>query len=413
MKDRFPGHYRPTDTEFSQLWSSCLFVPDTNVLLDLYRYNQTTREGLLGIMEAVKDRLWVPFQVAIEYQERRLDVIRGQRLAYDDIRSALEDGVNKIKGEISKYSKHPVVNTQSLIRRLERARKQIERDLKVLEAQHPEYSDVEPGGNDPVRVHLDALLSGKVGQKPAQKELQEIYQEGASRYAKRVPPGYEDQKKPDDSKYGDLVIWKQTLQKAKESKQPILFITNDTKEDWWRIMDGKTIGPQPALINEMMEVASVSCYLYSADQFMEYARQFLNQEVDQAAIDEVREVSARPVPDYTIGYTTGNAAYVDNPLFSTWLPNSDGSGTYKARYRFTDTLDMGTLLRLGSGPQLLDAHGNPIRRLSYVLGSGHFGDPASGYVFEPLPVYGFNIQQSPPNAVEIEDNKPEEPKKEE
>ena len=44
MKDSFPGYYRPTENEFAEMWESCLFVLDANVLLNLYRYSVDTRE---------------------------------------------------------------------------------------------------------------------------------------------------------------------------------------------------------------------------------------------------------------------------------------------------------------------------------------------------------------------------------
>jgi hypothetical protein len=33
MKNRFPGYYRPSDAEFSELWTERSFVPDTNIVI--------------------------------------------------------------------------------------------------------------------------------------------------------------------------------------------------------------------------------------------------------------------------------------------------------------------------------------------------------------------------------------------
>lgn len=38
MKSKFRGYYKPTDEEFDTLWKNAVFVFDTNVLLNLYRY---------------------------------------------------------------------------------------------------------------------------------------------------------------------------------------------------------------------------------------------------------------------------------------------------------------------------------------------------------------------------------------
>ena len=36
---------------------------DANVLLNLYRYNESPRDDLLEVLQKVGDRLWVPHQV--------------------------------------------------------------------------------------------------------------------------------------------------------------------------------------------------------------------------------------------------------------------------------------------------------------------------------------------------------------
>jgi len=70
MKNIFPGYYRPTEEKFSNLWNSCLFVLDANVLLNLYRYSQETSNELIQILKQISDRLWIPHQAALEYQKK-------------------------------------------------------------------------------------------------------------------------------------------------------------------------------------------------------------------------------------------------------------------------------------------------------------------------------------------------------
>lgn len=71
---------------------------------------------------------------------------------------------------------------------------------------------------------------------------------------------------------------------------PIIIVTDDVKEDWWWRHEGKIVGPSPELVDEIRSKAGVDFYMYVSDQFMEYAREYLNQQVDQGAIDEIREV---------------------------------------------------------------------------------------------------------------------------
>lgn len=90
--------------------------------------------------------------------------------------------------------------------------------------------------------------------------------------------------------YGDLLIWFQMIDKAKQSKMPIIFITDDNKSDWWYETKGSTLGPYPELIDEMYTKAQVAFYMYRSNQFMEYAHKILQEDVKKSAIDEVKSM---------------------------------------------------------------------------------------------------------------------------
>ena len=78
MRTTFLGYYRFTEEEFSTLWKDCLFVLDANVILNLYRYSKNTSDVLLNILKGISERLWLPHQIAFEYQDNRLETIAGQ-----------------------------------------------------------------------------------------------------------------------------------------------------------------------------------------------------------------------------------------------------------------------------------------------------------------------------------------------
>lgn len=100
-------------------------------------------------------------------------------------------------------------------------------------------------------------------------ELVNIYKEGEDRYNKRIPPGYMDNDK-DDNEYGDLIIWKEIIGLAKETKKNIFFISYDIKEDWIYRINGKTWGPRIELIREFRnETNGLLFHIYTLDQFLE------------------------------------------------------------------------------------------------------------------------------------------------
>jgi len=281
MKEILPGYYKPTNEEFAQMWESGMFVLDTNVLLNLYRYSKPAREELLAILEAFSDRVWIPHQVGLELRERRLDVISQQRGPLEDI----EDAFRKLVKGLRERKHHPYIDTNNLAQRLERYSKRLRGEL---EKQGQEYLDLTD--SEDIQTWLVDLLKGKVGSGYPPDRLIEIYKQGEERYEAEIPPGFRDKKKGFPRMYGDLVLWFQVIDKAREGAQPILFITDDDKDDWWWKLKGRTIGPHHKLVEELRQEAEVLFYMYLADQFIKQAQAYLNRPEEPEIIEEVREV---------------------------------------------------------------------------------------------------------------------------
>jgi len=51
MRNLFPGFYDRTAEELSMLWQEATFVFDTNMLLNLYRYQEETRKRFFEILD--------------------------------------------------------------------------------------------------------------------------------------------------------------------------------------------------------------------------------------------------------------------------------------------------------------------------------------------------------------------------
>jgi len=161
-------------------------------------------------------------------------------------------------------------------------------------------------GTDYIRDRITDLFREKIGESPAnQKELDEIYLEGEQRYKIFRPPGFGDDKKNQDKDnnyihqnlvfkkaYGDLILWKQILKEVKsKSLTHIIFITGDNKPDWWRREHGKTIGPRPELVEEILEAGASLFHMYTPDNFLRYATDYLQLEIAEKSIQQVKEVS--------------------------------------------------------------------------------------------------------------------------
>jgi hypothetical protein len=95
--------------------------------------------------------------------------------------------------------------------------------------------------------------------------------------------------------YGDAILWLQLIDYAKSEKKPIIFVTDDDKEDWWLESGGKTISPRPELVQEMLTEAGVKFYMYSADRFLDYAQKFLHLSEQPEVIEEAKEIREQNV----------------------------------------------------------------------------------------------------------------------
>ena len=136
------------------------------------------------------------------------------------------------------------------------------------------------------------LVTNRVGPSYKMERLIHIYQQGETRYGLNIPPGYKDRsKKETDRQYGDLIIWHQMMDYAKESKKPILFVMNDQKEDWWqKEPDGKVLGPRYELIQEMKNEADVLFWAYRTSQFTKYMSSWLKRSITPGILKQIERL---------------------------------------------------------------------------------------------------------------------------
>ncbi|MEX2410468.1 MAG: PIN-like domain-containing protein [Candidatus Paceibacterota bacterium] len=284
MKNKFPGYFKPTTQEIKKLWDKALFTLDANVLLNLYRYSDETRDEFIKILEKIKGRVWIPNHAAREFFQRRLDVIDDQEKAY-------ENAINSI-GEIEKGFKnsrrHPFID-EKLLKRYTKLSSEIIEELTNNQRIHGQRVH-----DDEIMDKIESVFSENVGEEYDDDAINKIIAEGEERFQKKIPPGYKDANKSDDSKdirqYGDLIIWKQILDKSTSEKKGVILVTDDRKEDWWLRFKGKILQPRPELVKEFKVTTNQNFHMYQSDRFLEFAREYLNEEVNQNAIDEIKEL---------------------------------------------------------------------------------------------------------------------------
>lgn len=285
MRNLFPGYYQPRENEFKEIWQECIFACDASFLLNIYRYTPKTRERLFDILSKLKNQIWAPYQSAYEYQKNRQSVISQQSKADDEIKKLLLDNLSKLQKILKKYEKHAFIkNIDEIPSLFEESMKKSEGILNTANSQHKSVNF------DEIRDKLDEILGENIGKKYHTDELEGIYKEAQQRFDEKIPPGYMDKDKENPEKYGDFIIWRQLIDYASLQKKPLIFVTDDAKEDWWRMHEGKKTSPRPELVEEMQSTAGIIFYMYSSERFMNYAEQFLNLPHQQEIIEEVRDI---------------------------------------------------------------------------------------------------------------------------
>lgn len=286
MLNAFKEHFEYSEEQLKDLWTRCIFCLDANVLLNFYRYSTRTKNQLLGVLESLGDRLWIPHRSAYEFFFNRLNVIGQQEKAYSD----MFDKLTELKEILKNKRKHPFLSnvvynkfdlaTKAALDELERKRQQLADQIL----------------NDEIKNQLGELLFNKIGEEFTDDELADFSKIAEKRYQTNTPPGFKDKNKDSDQsvnfyrKYGDFFIWKQILIKAKQEDASVIFITEDRKDDWWLRFKGKIISPRPELMREFDREIGKYFYMYQTDKFLEYSKIFLNKTITDETITELREI---------------------------------------------------------------------------------------------------------------------------
>jgi hypothetical protein len=308
MKGLFPQFADSSEQDYSSVWRQALFVFDTNVLLNLYRYQSATRDELLNVLGQLSERIWIPYHVALEFQRNRLKVVAEQNKRFADVRRALEKAQGGLFADLEKlqlHRRHSLINPQPLTTGFEKLVTDFLADLDRLQATQQKLS-----ASDPLKAKIEGLFDGRVGHPPKdQASIDDLYKQAESRFKLKIPPGYQDADKDKDApdehisggiiykrKYGDFLVWQQLLANAKSAgSKAVVLVTDDGKDDWWWKIDSdgpKTIGPRPELIEEAKLQAGVGTLLmYNPEGFLKYAKEFLKAPVSDETLKEVRDVS--------------------------------------------------------------------------------------------------------------------------
>lgn len=287
MKNKFFPFIRPTKEESKDVWSNCIFTFDANILLNFYRYKAETTSTFFDLLSKLDERSFLTYQACQEYFDKRLEIISEQEKAYADMSTSLE---NSIEEPLRNSRRHPYISLE-LLEEFSGISKKMKEELNE---RRKEYS--QRLAEDDILNRVLSIFDNKVSDPFSEEKLKEIYQDGENRFKLNIPPGFRDKSKGGVKQFGDLVLWLQIIELAKQLDKDVIFISDDEKEDWVLIHKGRKLGLLPDLQREFNALTGKRIYSYNSLRFLELGSQFYDTEVSVDTITDVRNLQTESSP---------------------------------------------------------------------------------------------------------------------
>ncbi len=247
-------------------------VFDTNILLSVYVYSPEFSEFIISCLNEIVSYTYLPATVALEFK-------RNYKKSYRDMKNRIKSVTDKVsntnkkasesflKGieELEKYKFDDVQNLKSEVEiKLTEIQKIFEKyfdDRNILDLIN-DYWTEDNGFCLFERFENDNRIMDSL----TQEDLYRICDDGTNRYREKRPPGFKD-KKDGIRKYSDLIIWHELMNFAKKSNNNIIFVTNDSKPDWWQ-NDGNILNLHHLLVEEFEKETGQKILAYNLVDFL-------------------------------------------------------------------------------------------------------------------------------------------------
>lgn len=294
----FEGFIVPGPAEMGVALRTGILAVDTNVLLNLYRYKESTRKDLLAVLSAADGRLFVPHQVVREFWRNRRSVIGGLGGVKREAQSALTKNRNSTSDAIKRWAKSVALSDERLNQLLEQTNSFFESISGELEDGPARVSAQIPTSEDVILTELATLLADAVGEELSQEAWAAAVAEGERRVKENEPPGFKDADKLEsdlpEGASGDYIVWLQLLNQCEGAGRDLVLVTADTKEDWWECAErGQLIGPRRELIEEYFGRTGRRLFLLEPSSLLQQSES-LGVGVSVESVEEIQRVRDEP-----------------------------------------------------------------------------------------------------------------------
>lgn len=276
---------------FDSVWQHGYIVLDTSTLDYIERCNVKMAKKLMDIFLIINKRVLTPHHVK-EVEMKNYLNLNKEKTTYSELVNKLIDDISllhaisakgKIESKVQKFlNKLMRYEHIKLVNILNKAKnKGKEELLRTLNSQEfkreiDEYDIFLQ--SETVKNFYQKVMHNKL-KGFSNDELQSIEREGLDRIKNKIPPAFKDGNKT-HNQFGDLIIWKEILQLAKDSSMPIIFITEDRKYDWFD--DGKSA---KIMHNKLKKEVKSLCKrdiveVITLKTFVEHCENYANEDID-------------------------------------------------------------------------------------------------------------------------------------
>lgn len=326
-KEEFYGFYREPFNKENMTNENTIVVFDTNSLLNVFRFTPEASKEYFEIIQSIQDKIYIPYLVALEFHFHKSETLLLNEINVTKFKNDFSKNWNKVKSDVAKklFSSLTFRNdlqqnelTTFLSNLLNSDKLDIE--SKLIE----KISSISDNQKNTFEI-LIQIMESKTGEKYTQEWIEEIEKDGEKRYTNNIPPGFNDSSKKESrcyngikyqQKFGDLIIWKDIIRKAKEDKiKNVIFVTSDGKRDSktdlnYKVYIGKDgggkdkyqiVGPRIELLEELKNETGADFYLMDELEFMkqfsqeevslQMAKSISNSLLDFAKLDFTKKVS--------------------------------------------------------------------------------------------------------------------------
>lgn len=287
MDKRIFEIYTMTPEREKELWKKALFVFDASAICTLYYLTEDTKKTMVDILGKFRDRIWIPAQAMYEYLKNRDKVIMNP--IKESYKSPPElKAFELLKPFLEQHKEndfHPHIDTQAYNELTQKCDQlsDLTKEIKGIIKEQYDKRKTEIKGVRDKNIILDTFSNFTIGVPFSMERIMEIVREGGLRYKNRIPPGYKDEPMKDGTQiYGDLIIWKEIQQYAKEQHKDIILICDDLKEDWYmkHPKGNAPDTPRHELIKEFVEYVGTDFWMYPLRTFIDkLEQQFSSKEL--------------------------------------------------------------------------------------------------------------------------------------